>query len=127
MDACQWFVPVDVVGELNLPAYRDRIYRQPVLVEVQCIHPMKELEVDSASPQRLIERRDDHIAHPRGHLPEERTLVAEQDLTRQEDGDSGAERRTVGIAVGIAEHHVVEGAHQGKVDDTGMSTMPDDP
>ena len=117
----------NAVSESNLSAHRDRIDGQPILIEMKRIDAMEELEVDSAFAQSLIQGGDHHIAHPRGHLPEERALVAEQNLAGQKHSHACAEGATTRVAVGVPEDHVVKGTHQRKLDHVGMRTVPDDP
>ena len=78
LDPDQRVVLADTVGETDLTADGDRLDGLMLRVEMQRVDPGEELEPDPAAAQHLIDRGDDDIAHPRGHLPEERTLVLEK-------------------------------------------------
>ena len=94
---------------------------------MQRVQPMEELELDTAPAQRLVHGGDDHVAHPRRHLPEDRALVLEQHETGQEHGQARAERRALGVGVDVSEHQVVQATHQREIEDVGMCAVALDP
>ena len=91
------------------------------------VNAMEELEFHAPPSERLIERRYHDVAHPGRHLPEDRTLVLEQDKSDQEDHDPGGDRRPLGIGLLVAEHQVVQTAHEGRLEHIGMAAVTDYP
>ena len=76
-DSGQRLVFVHPVGKPGLTPHRDRVDCLTAVVEMQCVDAVEELELDAASAQRLVQRRDDDVAHAGRHLPEEGALVLE--------------------------------------------------
>ena len=81
----QRLVGSESVSEADLSAHRDRVDRQTLIIEMQRVETVKEFELDTTLPQRLVHRGDDDVAHAGGHLPEDRALVLEQRQSGQED------------------------------------------
>src|SRR5258708_11492181 len=94
---------------------------------MQGVETMKELELDTASSQCLIDGRYHHIAHTCGHLPEDRDAILKKRNSDQEDSDTGAHRGSIVVGVLVAEDEVVQPSHQRKLDDIGMGAMAQDP
>ena len=99
LDPDQRVVLVDTVGEADLTADGDRLDGLMLRVEMQRIDPVEELEPDPAAAQHLIDRGDDDVAHPGGHLPEERTLVLEKRYAGEQYGQARGERGALEVAV----------------------------
>ena len=97
------------------------------IVEVQRVDAVEELELDSASAQRLVQRGDDDVPHPGRHLPEERALVLEQGDPGEQQGHPGGQCRSLAVAVLVSEDHVVQPANEGKVHDVGMGAVAENP
>lgn len=97
------------------------------VVQVQVVDPGEELEVDAVGAQCLVERGDDDVAHARGHLPEDGSLVVEERLGRQEHSESGPEAGLVRIAVPEPEHQVVQAPDQRAVRGVGVRPVAQRP
>ncbi len=85
--------------------------RQPHVLET-----VEEPELDPAPLEHLVERREDHVAHPGAHLPEQRPAVGEehahgaaQRLPRRHPGPGA-------VAVLVGEDQVVDAPHEGRVE-----------
>ena len=100
-------VGIDAVGQLGLDAQVDRGDRPPVVTEPERVDPVEEAELDPAVAQDLVEGGEDHLAHARLHLPEQRSRVPEEHLGRQLQSEPGTEAWTGRIAVLVAEDEVV--------------------
>ena len=68
---------------------------------------MEEAEIHTAFAQNLVERSEDHFAHPRLHLPEECTGILEEHLGCQLQSETCAEARAGGISAFVTEDEVV--------------------
>ena len=108
----QRLVGVDAVRERHLAAHGDGVDGLVSGVEVQSVEAVEELELDAATPQCLVQRGDDDIAHPGGHLPEDRALVAEEHEADEERHHPRRHRGLAGFGLLVAEHQVVQPADQ---------------
>ena len=107
---CQWLVVVHVVGKPYLSAHRDRVDVLATRIEVQCVDAMEELEFHTAPAQYLVDGGDDDVTHTGGHLPEDRTLVGEQQHPEKKHPDTRADLGPFQMTLLVPEHHVVHGA-----------------
>ncbi len=88
---------------------------------------MEEPELHPSGAQRVVERREDDVAHARGHLPEDRAAVVEEHLPRQQQTGPGCEPRALGVAVLVAEHEVVHDPDQRRLDGLRPGTVTRQP
>src|SRR4029453_19627245 len=73
------------------------------------------------------DRREDGLAHARPQLPEDRTLVVEPELGREEDPPPGGEPGTGGIAVLVREHEIVLATHDRRLERRRLRAVPPEP
>ena len=112
----QRVIAVASVGQLDLDADRDRPDPGAVVGDVQRIDAAEELERHATTHERLVQRREDDVTHPGGHLPEDGPLEVEEGLARQEHAPAGPERRVLRIAVDVGEDEVVQPADERRPD-----------
>ena len=126
-NSCERLVVRASIGQRHLPTHRDPIDAQAILRDVELIDAVEELELHTAPPQHLVERCEHDVAHPGGHLPEDRALVLEEHLRRHEHRDARAHPVVGAVLVAVREHKVVQPADEREVGYLGRGTMADDP
>ena len=127
LDLDEGLVALDAGRQARLHAERHGGDRPPVGGHVQPIDAVEEAELDAAPAQGLVQRSEDDVAHPGRHLPEDRALVVEERLARQEDPPAGAERGHRRVAVPVGEDEVVEPADERRVGGFGRGAVAEDP
>ena len=100
---------------------------RPSSDEPERVDPVEEAELDAAVAQDLVERGEDHLAHARLHLPEQRARVLEEHLGRQFQSEPGAEAGAGGIAALVAEDEVVHAPEDRRLERGGVDAVAEQP
>ena len=88
---------------------------------------MEEAKAHPAATKRLIQGREDDIAHTGPHLPEQRPLVIEEHAQGEMEREPGRKSRPLRVAILVREREVVEAADERRVDGGVRGTMAGEP
>ena len=127
LDGHQRLVPAQPGGERGPAADHDRADVGAVPRRHQLPDLGEESEAHPSRDQRLVDRREDGLAHPGPQLPEDRALVVEPQLGREEHPPAGGEPGPGGIALLVREHQVVLASHDRRLERRRLGAVPPQP
>ena len=100
---------------------------RPIGRRYELLHALEQLDLDTASQERLVERHEDDVAHPGSHLPEDGALVVEPELGREEGAPACRELWTRWVTVLMGEDEVVLTPHDGRLQRGRLGAVPSQP
>ena len=99
-----------ITDRLGLTAHVDAVDELAVGRDADVGDLAEELEAHAAGSQRLVDRREDGVAHPRLHLPHDRAAVAQAHAQHRLQRLAGGQAGLFAVTVAVGEAELVEGA-----------------